>query len=82
VGNKLIDELGDEDTAVAWLEKDKGVAARLPVRDWKREGSGEGRGLGFAAADVVLRSLGLQGLQEATERARLDGLLVLWHPAQ
>lgn len=82
VDNKLIDALGDEDAAVAWLEADKGIAANLPVRDWKREGSGEGTGLGFAAADVVLRSLGLQGLQEATDRARLDGLLVLWHPAQ
>lgn len=82
VANKLIDALGDEGTAVDWLEKDKGVTANLPVRDWKRDGSGEGTGLGFAAADVVLKSLGLQGLQEATDRARLDGLLVLWHPAQ
>ncbi|WP_374331513.1 signal peptide peptidase SppA [Aestuariivirga sp.] len=82
VGNQLIDALGDEDTAIAWLEKDKGVAVKLPVRDWRREGSGEGRGLGFAAADAVFKSMGLQGLQEATDRARLDGLLVLWHPAQ
>ena len=39
-------------------------------------------GLGFAAADAVLKSLGLQGLQAAAERAQLDGLLVLWHPAR
>jgi protease-4 len=82
VANKLIDELGDEGTAVAWMEKDKAVAAKLPIRDWKPEGSGERMGLGFAAADIVLKSLGLQGLQAAAERARLDGLLVLWHPAQ
>ncbi|MEI7600950.1 MAG: signal peptide peptidase SppA [Aestuariivirga sp.] len=82
VANKLIDELGDEGTAVAWMEKDKAVAAKLPIRDWKPEGSGEGTGLGFAAADIVLKSLGLQGLQEAAQRAQLDGLLVLWHPAQ
>lgn len=82
VANKLIDELGDESTAVAWMEKDKGVASRLPVRDWKPESEGQGLGLGFSAADMVLKSLGLKGLQEAAQRAQLDGLLVLWHPAQ
>jgi protease IV len=82
VANKLIDELGDEGTAVAWLEKDKAVAPRLPVRDWQPEGSGEGLGLGFQAADLILKSLGLNGFQEAARRAQLDGLLVLWHPAQ
>ena len=82
VANKLIDALGDEGTAVAWMEKDKGVAAGLPVRDWKPESESTGLGLGFAAADVVLKSLGLKGFQEAAQRAQLDGLLVLWHPAQ
>lgn len=82
VANKLIDALGDEGTAVAWLEKDKGVATRLPVRDWKPESESAGLGLGFSAADVILKSLGLKGFQEAAQRAQLDGLLVLWHPAQ
>ena len=82
VANKLIDELGDEGTAIAWMEKDKGVAARLPIRDWEPEREGEGFGLGFSAADLVLKSLGLKGFQEAAQRAQLDGLLVLWHPAQ
>ena len=39
-------------------------------------------GLGFSAADLILKSLGLQGFREAAQRAQLDGLLVLWHPAQ
>ncbi len=82
VASKLIDALGDEGTAVAWLEKDKGVATRLPVRDWKPESESAGLGLGFSAADVILKSLGLKGFQEAAQRAQLDGLLVLWHPAQ
>ena len=38
--------------------------------------------LGFSAADLILKSLGLQGFQEAAQRAQLDGLLVLWHPAR
>lgn len=82
VANKLIDALGDEATAVAWMEKDKGLASSLPVRDWKAESEGEGLGLGFSAADLVLKSLGLKGFQEAAQRAQLDGLLVLWHPAR
>ncbi len=31
----LIDETGSERQAVAWLEREKGVAKNLPVRDWK-----------------------------------------------
>jgi protease-4 len=80
--NKLIDALGDEGTAVAWLEADKGIATGLPVNDWEPRSAGAGTGLGFSAADLILKSLGLQELQAAAERARLDGLLVLWHPAQ
>ncbi len=82
VNVKLIDELGGEDTAVAWLEKEKGVAAKLPIHDWRPRNAGDPTGLGFAAADIALKSLGLQGLRAAAERAQLDGLLVLWHPAR
>ena len=82
VNVKLVDELGGEETAVAWLEKEKGIASGLPVHDWKPRSSADPTGLGFAAADIVLKSLGLKGLQAAAERAQLDGLLVLWHPAR
>jgi len=78
---KLIDQIGDEAEAVGWLNREKSVPF-LPVRDWKPESEGGSLGLGFSAADLVLKSLGLQGFQQAAERARLDGLLVLWHPAQ
>lgn len=78
---KLIDQLGDETTAIAWFETEKGVAPKLPVNDWRPRSEGGATGLGFAATDLVLRSLGLEGLRSAAERAQLDGLLVLWHPA-
>src|SRR5690348_15149152 len=32
---KLVDQLGDEKTAIAWLVQNKGVAKDLPVRDYK-----------------------------------------------
>ncbi len=35
IDNKLIDELGDERTAIAWLAKEKNVDAKLPVRDYR-----------------------------------------------
>ena len=82
LADKLIDELGGEDKAIAWLESEKKIAPKLPVVDWKPANSPEGFGLGFAAADVALKALGLEGLQAAAQRAQLDGLLVLWHPAQ
>jgi protease-4 len=90
VGLKLIDELGDEKTAVTWLVEQKNVKKDLPVRDYKlgpRFGD-----LTFlkTAASVVLDSLGLSavarhveqiGVVQAVGRLNLDGMLALWHPA-
>jgi protease-4 len=90
VGLKLIDELGDEKTAVTWLVEQKNVKKDLPVRDYKlgpRFGD-----LTFlkTAASVVLDSLGLSaiarhveqiGVAQAVNRLSLDGMLALWHPA-
>jgi protease-4 len=81
VANKLIDELGGEDRAVAWLEADRKLDKGLAVVDWKPAGAGQAGLFGFSAADAVLRALGLESLRSTAERAKLDGLLVLWHPA-
>ena len=32
---KLIDQIGNEKTAVDWLAKEKGLKANTPVRDWQ-----------------------------------------------
>ncbi len=81
---KLVDILGGEREAIAWLEKDKGVAKDLPVRDWKKKGSLERLGLVEGAASAS-RLLGLESLAlmldqaVATERrGTLDGLLAIW----
>jgi len=76
---KLIDELGGEEKAVAWLESEKKLAPKLPIVDWAPKSDASGLGILSGAA---VRALGLEGLQAAAERAQLDGLLVLWHPAQ
>ena len=87
---KLIDELGDEKTAVAWLVANKNVKKDLPVRDYKlvpRFGD-----LTFlrTATSLVLNAVGLSGIAhqieqagvvQAVDRLGLDGMLALWTPA-
>lgn len=86
---KLVDEIGGERAAREWLEKNKGVAADLRVRDWRggRLGS-EFRWLGMAgsfAESLGMPALGTllssEVLTHAVGRAQLDGLLALWHPS-
>jgi len=79
---KLIDQIGGEEQAVAWLETERKLAASLPIFDWQPRRDGGATGLGFAAADAPLRALGLEDLGKIAARAKLDGLLALWHPAQ
>ena len=85
LGLKLIDEVGTEKTAIAWLEANKGVAKDLPVRTWKPE-DGNRFGL-WSAASGAARAMGWSGLAEilrsaarAGEQPVLDGLLAVWHP--
>ena len=89
VGLKLVDELGDERTAIAWLAREKNIDAKTPVQDFRlRDRFGD---LSFlhTIAVVSLEALGLGsfarhveewGAVQAIERLNLDGLLALWHP--
>lgn len=82
---KLIDEIGGEDTALAWLGS-KGVDVKLPIRDWKPERPGGGFFSADAALLWVARALGfgpdlLRGSvidRVLPERLKLDGLLSVW----
>src|ERR1700730_18350288 len=86
---KLVDELGNEQTAVAWLAKEKGVDAKLPVRDWHLKARLGDLSFLHLAAVTVLDAVGLKSLarriessaaMQAVESLNLDGLLALWHP--
>jgi protease IV len=87
---KLIDQLGDEKAAVAWLVAQKGVKADLPVRDYKlKPRFGDLTFLRTAAA-ISLDALGLSavarqieqtGVAQAADRLSLEGMLALWQPA-
>ncbi|MBI2718508.1 MAG: signal peptide peptidase SppA [Rhizobiales bacterium] len=80
VADKLVDEIGGEDEAVAWLEKERKIAPGLKLVDWANPVGTDPTGLGFAIADRMLQAVGLAGWRDKAERAKLDGLLVLWHP--
>jgi len=86
---KLIDQLGDEKTAIAWLVSQKGVKANLPVRDYKLSPRFGDLTFLRSAAAVTLDALGLSaiarqveqsGMVQAIDRLGLDGMLALWHP--
>jgi protease-4 len=87
---KLVDELGDERAALAWLAKEKNVDAKLPVRDYQLRSRLADLPFLHAAAVAMLDAAGLTALAHrlddwgavaAVERFNLDGLLALWHPA-
>ncbi|PVB61392.1 signal peptide peptidase SppA [Labrenzia sp. 011] len=85
LGEKLVDAIGGEDKAIAWLEKEKGVAEDLPVVTWTtRENLEElpfssrvsrefGKGIGSALLNPINEAKGLipWGLT-------LDGLVSVW----
>ncbi len=85
---KLIDSLGNEKTAIAWLEKAKHVQANLPVRDYALQPRFSELSFLHVAAwtfDAVGLSAAARRLEDwgavrAVERLNLDGLLALWHP--
>ena len=90
IGLKLVDAIGDETTAIAWLAHDKNVNAKLPVRDYQLHNRFSDLPFLHAVAAAALDAAGLAtlargidglGAMQAVERLNLDGLLALWHPA-
>ncbi|MCB1377700.1 MAG: signal peptide peptidase SppA [Alphaproteobacteria bacterium] len=77
---KLIDELGGEEKAVEWLQSEKKLGSDLKIIDWTARKITDPTGLGFSAESALLRLFGLERLAATAERAKLDGLLALWHP--
>lgn len=87
---KLVDQLGDEKTAIAWLVAQKNVKRDLPVREFKLTPRFGDLTFLRTAASITLDALGLSviarqvehaGLAQAVDRLSLDGMLALWQPA-
>ena len=88
IGLKLIDGLGNEKTALAWLESAKKIPADTPVRDYSLEPRFSDLSFLHVAA-WMFEAVGLKAVAhrfeewsavQTVERLNLDGLLALWHP--
>lgn len=81
---RLVDQLGSERDAVAWLERERKVPTDLPVRDWKPRGPSAFSLWSLAAS--VAHLVGLEDVASALrsgalQTAKLDGLLAVWQPS-
>ena len=81
---KLIDAIGGEREAVAWLEETRGIAKSLPIRDWRRGRSFERLGILGSSARLI-GALGFPEISQIAERLEnierireLDGLVAVW----
>jgi protease IV len=86
VGLKLIDEVGGEREAIAWLEREKNIEKDMPIREWRKRSNLEEFGFLNSSA-AVLRGFGFEASASfmerfagQAERMALDGLLALWQP--
>ena len=81
---ELVDQIGDERAALAWLAKERGIGANLKVRQWRPREETAGLfgvlfgGIGdiFGLSDSNLAAV----LTRASATVNLDGLVSVWHP--
>jgi protease IV len=87
---KLVDELGDEQTAIAWLAKENNIDPKTPVRDYQLHSRLSDLPFLHTAVITLLQAVGLRALAQHIETSgavqtvdelNLDGLLALWHPS-
>lgn len=85
---KLIDELGSEREARAWLENDRKISKELRVVDYRRNTSIDRFGL-FSLVGAAAAAFGFEDVAAALSAVRqtadvqsLDGLVSVWQPAQ
>ena len=87
---RLVDELGDEQTAIAWLAKESNVDPKTPVKDYPLHDRLSDLSFLHTAVSAVLGAAGYGALAQrfdewggarAIDQLNLDGLLALWHPS-
>jgi len=83
----LIDEIGGEEEAIAWLAKERDIDAELPIEDWEVQRSGGGflsygdsLIIWFAQRTGISPELLRGGILDRflRERLKLDGLISVW----
>ncbi|MEP3278367.1 MAG: signal peptide peptidase SppA [Stappiaceae bacterium] len=82
----LVDALGGEETAVAWLEKEKKLEKDLPIVDWRPQTQQKGLPLAQAVSGFfsqVVKYVISDGLNQQSglisQGLALDGLVSVWH---
>jgi protease-4 len=80
VKEKLIDEIGGEEKAIAWLSTEKKVSKDLPVVDWEPKRADDLSGFGLSIVRNVMGAFGFGHFVSGSERPKLDGMLAVWHP--
>ena len=87
VENGLVDQLGGEDVAIAWLSTAHDIDEDLPVTDWDPRypelgfAGFMGRAMGHALGEAVLVAADdLTGKTQQAKRLTLDGLTSVWQP--
>ncbi len=79
---KLIDEVGDEKTALNWLIEKKDVNKTLPLSEYKPEDHNLPSWLGAAASLAEAIGLTVPWLSAVHDNTiRLDGLVSVWQPS-
>lgn len=87
---KLVDQLGDEKAAVAWLVAQKKIDRELPVRDFRMSPRFSDMSFIRLALATSFDALGLtaiarqfeeSGAVQAVDQLGLQGLLALWRPS-
>lgn len=76
----LIDAIGGEAEAMAWLSSQKQINSSLKIVDWQPPKAWAEQFFSGAALSGVLNRFSIGAFGEIAERTKLDGLLVLWHP--
>jgi len=82
---KLVDQIGDERAATAWLSKERKVPSGLKIVDWKPEEESSGLFGWFCHSMAALAGVSAEKivgvLGQVTATLKLDGLVSVWHPA-
>lgn len=85
--NGLIDEIGGEDEALAWLAASRDISADLPVKNWRKSDPVFGQ-FSSSAVAAIARLVGLEPeFYPAVEsivpqRLTVDGLLSVWQASE
>jgi protease-4 len=76
---KLIDEVGGDEEARAWLAKEKNISADLPLREWKPDESFISMFQTRSLAGLArLIGIDADAASFLTQRLAVDGLLSVW----